>query len=36
MVTNEQLAHDLAIAYLGNRYGADVAGRFSVSTPDSA
>lgn len=31
-MTNDQLAHDLAMVYLNNRYGADVVGRFSVST----
>jgi hypothetical protein len=32
MVTRDQLAHDLAIVYLNNRYGADVSGRFTVRT----
>lgn len=34
MVTREQLAHDLAIVYLNNRFGADVAGELSVNTFD--
>lgn len=29
--TNEQIAHDLAIAYINNLYGVDVNGDFSVS-----
>lgn len=32
MVNNDQIAHDLAIAYINNRYGAEVTGSFSVST----
>lgn len=34
MMTPEQLAHDLAIVYLNNRYGSDVSGEFTVSTFD--
>lgn len=30
-VPREQIAHDLAIAYINNRYGAKVEGEFSVS-----
>ena len=32
MVNNEQIAHDLAMVYLGNRHGAEVEGEFEVST----
>lgn len=32
MTTKDQIAHDLAIAYINNRYGAEVSGEFSVST----
>lgn len=31
MISKEQIAHDLAIVYLINRYGAEVVGRFDVS-----
>lgn len=30
-MTPEQLAHDLAIVYLNNRYGPEVSGSFSVT-----
>lgn len=30
-VSREQIAHDLAIAYINNRYGAEVRGEFSVT-----
>lgn len=33
-MNNDQIAHDLAIAYVNNRYGAEVSGYFSVSTYD--
>ncbi|MGX5716318.1 hypothetical protein [Arthrobacter sp. MAHUQ-56] len=32
MTTKDQIAHDLAMAYINNRYGADVKGEFSVTT----
>ncbi len=32
MIHNEQIAHDLAIAYVLNRHGAEVRGEFSVDT----
>ncbi len=32
MIDNEQIAHGLAIAYINNRYGAEVTGSFDVST----
>lgn len=32
MTTKDQIAHDLAMAYINNRYGAEVKGEFSVST----
>lgn len=31
MISKEQIAHDLAIVYLTNRYGAEVVGSFDVS-----
>jgi hypothetical protein len=34
MISNEQVAHDLALAYVINRYGAEVTGEFNVSTYD--
>src|SRR4051812_4311581 len=34
MISNEQVAHDLALAYVVNRYGAEVTGEFSVTTHD--
>lgn len=34
MISNEQVAHDLAIAYVLNRHGAEVTGDFDVSTSD--
>jgi hypothetical protein len=34
MLTKEQIAHDLAIAYVNNRHGAEVSGDFSVDTSD--
>jgi hypothetical protein len=33
-ISQEQLAHDLAIAYVNNRYGAEVKGELSVDTSD--
>jgi len=30
MISREQIAHDLAIVYLNNRYGIDVTGDFNV------
>lgn len=30
MIPKEQIAHDLAMVYLNNRYGADVVGDFNV------
>ena len=32
MIDNEQIAHGLALAYINNRYGAEVTGSFNVST----
>ncbi len=32
MIDREQIAHDLAMVYLQNRYGAEVSGEFSVET----
>ncbi len=32
MISNEQIAHDLAVAYVINRHGAEVTGEFDVST----
>lgn len=32
MIDNEQIAHSLAVAYINNRYGAEVTGSFDVST----
>jgi hypothetical protein len=32
MIDNEQIAHGLAMAYINNRYGAEVTGSFDVST----
>lgn len=34
MITNEQIAHDLAIVYLVNRFGPEVDGRFDVTDGD--
>lgn len=34
MTNKDQIAHDLAVAYINNRYGAEVTGEFSVSTYD--
>lgn len=34
MTTNEQIAHDLAIVYLVNRFGPEVDGDFKVSDGD--
>lgn len=34
MLSKEQIAHDLAIAYVNNRHGAEVSGEFSVDTWD--
>ena len=32
MISKDQIAHDLAMAYINNRYGAEVSGQFSVET----
>jgi hypothetical protein len=32
MIPKEQIAHDLAIAYINNKYGVEVSGDFDVST----
>ncbi len=32
LTTKDQIAHDLAMAYINNRYGPEVKGEFSVST----
>jgi hypothetical protein len=32
MISSEQIAHDLALAYVINRHGAEVTGEFDVST----
>jgi hypothetical protein len=32
MTSKDQIAHDLAMVYLSNRYGPEVTGTFSVST----
>ena len=34
MISKEQIAHDLTIVYLNNRYGIDVGGYISVSDGD--
>lgn len=34
MIPKEQIAHDLAMAYVHNRYGAEVKGELSVSGTD--
>jgi hypothetical protein len=34
MVPKEQIAHDLTIAYINNRYGIDVTGDFDINTFD--
>lgn len=34
MLSKEQIAHDLSIAYINNRYGVDVTGQFNVSGSD--
>ena len=31
MISKEQVAHDLSMAYINNRYGIDVSGSFDVS-----
>ena len=31
MIAKEQIAHDLTMIYLSNRYGANIKGDFSVS-----
>jgi Protein of unknown function (DUF2510) len=35
MINKEQVAHDLAIAYINNRYGIRVTGEFSVTSSTS-
>lgn len=32
MISKDQIAHDLTIVYLNNRYGIDVSGSFDVSS----
>lgn len=32
MIPTEQVAHDLAVAYINNRYGIRVTGEFSISS----
>jgi hypothetical protein len=32
LTSKDQIAHDLAMAYINNRYGAEVKGEFSAST----
>lgn len=32
MISMDQIAHDLAMAYVNNRYGVEVSGQFSVET----
>ncbi|MBE6607030.1 MAG: hypothetical protein E7633_00540 [Ruminococcaceae bacterium] len=34
MISKEQIAHDLTIVYLNNRYGIDVEGYISISDGD--
>ncbi len=34
MIDKDQVAHDLAMVYINNRYGAEVSGEFSVETWD--
>lgn len=34
MISKEQIAHDLAISYINNRYGITVKGKFYVSQND--
>lgn len=34
MVSKEQIAHELTMTYLNNRYGVDVSGTFNVSQYD--
>ena len=34
MISKEQIAHDLTIVYLNNRYGIDVGGHISVFDGD--
>jgi hypothetical protein len=36
MISKEQIAHDLAMAYVNNRHGAEVSGEFSVDTWDDS
>lgn len=36
MISNEQIAHDLAMVYLSNKYGIDVRGSFHVSDGDGS
>lgn len=35
MIDRDQIAHDLAMAYINNRHGAEVTGEFSVYTSDN-
>lgn len=34
MISKEQIAHDLAMVYMKNRYGIDVTGSFSINEGD--
>ena len=36
MISKEQIAHDLTIVYLRNRYGIDIGGSFHVSSGDGS
>ena len=36
MLSNEKIAHDLAIVYLSNRYGIDISGGFSLTNGDGS
>jgi len=36
MIPKEQIAHDLALAYINNRYGVDVSGDFFLSDGDGS
>ena len=34
MISNEQIAHELAVIYLSNRYGVQISGNLRVSSGD--
>jgi hypothetical protein len=36
MIPKEQIAHDLTIAYITNKYGVDVTGNFFISDGDGS